>query len=599
MRTGLDARFWLPATLMGLVAAAVGVRLVRLHLNLVKVPETGYTFRRVTQGMRGGIYTADGTAVAMSRVTWEYHVDARTAARDAAENRKGEGNKKRYEHVKTISEKLGIPLPEVMEAYVKTNSAYVYLKTDGEQETYDYFTDPNTRVHELSITEKVVRAHPQGNRLSHVTGFVTRDPTNPVGAAGIEQQYEKLLKGRPGEIRGVRDALGRDVYNRSLQVDAIPGCDVHLTVDYGLQHETERALMDGVTAHGAERAWAVMLDVKRGAVLAMATYPDYSPDEFNKTSPNVRMNRVISESYEPGSVMKTITACAAIDEGMVGPETLISSDRGDKRYYRLPGDAGHRWDAYMTVRYALVHSSNIAFGKIGFDLGPKRLWGYFKKFGLGDKTGIELPGEEYGIVPHWKKWDKVKWSRAPIGQGVAVTAIQMAAAYAAIGNGGVLLKPYIVEKVVQADGSIVIEHKQGEGKRVIKEETARKVLAMMTGVAKRGGTARRAAIKGYSVAGKTGTAQMKDGRGYSNTDYNASFIGIVPATRPEIALLVTYQRPRYCRSLAVSKAEGIPLYNHQGGICAAPTFRRIAEFAMRRLEVEPDIPEDIEEDEEE
>lgn len=254
----------------------------------------------------------------------------------------------------------------------------------------------------------------------------------------------------------------------------------------------------------------------------------------------------------------------------------------------------------MSVREALVHSSNIVFGKLGFDLGPHKLYNYMTEFGLGRKSGIELPGEETGIIPNWQRWDKVKWSRAPIGQGVAVTAIQMAAAYAAIGNDGELLRPYIVEKIVQHDGEVIYQHAKEVVGRPITPSTARKVRDMMTGVAKKGGTAKRAAVPGYTIAGKTGTAQMKEGRGYSSTAYNASFIGIIPAVAPEVVILVTYQKPYYCRSKSVSESVGVPIFNHQGGLCAAPTFSQIAKSVLRYLEIAPDVPDDIpDEDEEE
>ena len=286
--------------------------------------------------------------------------------------------------------------------------------------------------------------------------------------------------------------------------------------------------------------------------------------------------------------MKTITACAVLNERLVGPDTLMDTRRDDPRYYKLPGDGSHVWPPMMSVRDALVHSSNIVFGKLGVNLGPVRLHKYMKAFGLGARTEIDLPGEERGILPEPSKWDKASQSRAPIGQFVAVTAIQLASAYCAIANDGELLRPYVVEKVVEPDGTVRYAHAREVVSRPISVSTARKVRQMMEGVAKKGGTARRAAVRGYSVAGKTGTAQMKEGRGYSQRNYNASFIGIIPAGRPEVVLLVTYQKPAYHKPRA---------YNHQGGMCAAPTFSRIATFAMRYLGVEPDRPEEILENE--
>jgi cell division protein FtsI/penicillin-binding protein 2 len=592
-------RFCVPPFCMCVGAAAIAVRLVFLHLDLVdKKPTTPkYDFTRKVQGHRGTIFSSEGTALAKTTNLWEYRVDPVVAARDPIHPDKPADSAKRMENIKTVAELLGLPLAKVMDAYAVQNSRFVALAVSDDTAAHSELANPKRGFRELSITEKQARLYPQGRRLSHVIGFVSKDPTNSVGGAGVELKYENYLKGTPGMVHGAKDAAGReDRSRRDLDIDAKPGCDVYLTINNIVQYETEKALKEGLAEHRAERAWAIVLSVKTGAVLAMANLPDYEPERFNKYSADLKINRAISEIYEPGSVMKTITACAVINEGRVNPETMINTAKNDPNYYRLPGDAGHKWEERMSVREALVHSSNIVFGKLGYDLGPKKLYEYMTRFGLGRKTGIQLPGEEIGLIPQPGSWDKVKWSRAPIGQGVAVTAIQLASAYAAIGNDGVLLRPYIVEKVVQADGTEVYSHKREVVGTPVSPETARMVRAMMTGVAKKGGTAKRAAVPGYSVAGKTGTAQMKEGRGYSSTNYNATFIGIVPATRPEIVVLVTFQKPCYCRSKSASETLGVPVFNHQGGICAAPTFRKIAEIVLRYLEIEPDIPDEIPEE---
>jgi cell division protein FtsI (penicillin-binding protein 3) len=247
----------------------------------------------------------------------------------------------------------------------------------------------------------------------------------------------------------------------------------------------------------------------------------------------------------------------------------------------------------MSVREALVHSSNIVYGKLGYRLGPRRLRDYFNAFGFGKKTGIDLPDEERGILPKWQDWDKASWSRAPIGQYVAVTPIQMIMAYGAVANGGKLMKPYIVDRVIAPDGEVLFRNEPTVVGRPITAETARKVREMMLGVARPGGTARRAAVKGYSIAGKTGTAQMREGKGYSKMNYNASFIGILPASDPSIVILVTYQKPEHCISYKYHEQTGLPLYNHQGGVCAAPVFKRIATEVSRYLGIEPDKPEEL------
>jgi cell division protein FtsI (penicillin-binding protein 3) len=371
-----------------------------------------------------------------------------------------------------------------------------------------------------------------------------------------------------------------------------------------VQYAVEQALYAGFTNCQAKAGWAIVLDARKGSVLAMATYPTFDPakgtDPVNyKKNPKtgnldfIHYNRCISENHEPGSVMKTITACAVINEKMVGPNSLINTDRNDPDYYRLPGDGSHKWEPFMSVKDALVHSSNIIYGKLGYRLGPCKLRRYFEAFGFGRKTGIDLPNEETGILPPWKKWDKASWSRAPIGQYIAVTPIQMAVAYAAVANGGKLMKPYIVDRVESTDGEVLFRNEPVVVGRPITPETAQAVREMMLGVARPGGTARRAAVKGYSIAGKTGTAQMREGKGYSKVNYNASFVGIVPASDPSIVILVTYQKPEHCITYKYHEQTGLPLYNHQGGVCAAPVFKRIATNVSRYLGIEPDKPEEL------
>lgn len=599
-------RFAIPLVLLALVVVAFGVRLVMLHLDLVtsKLSTPTYDFNRVTHGVRGSILSCGGIAFAKTTTVWDYHLDARQAAHDPLNPRLPLSNAKRMEKIKAVSQILHLPIEKVMDAYAtptnRPGSAYIFLATSSDDAAYAELANPNNNFRELSITERQVRVYPQGRRLSHVVGFVSKDPTNTVGAAGLEQRYERYLKGTRGQIHGAKDAVGReDRRRRDLDIDARDGCNVYLTIDHNVQLETEKALREGIIEHRAAAAWAIVLSVKTGAVLAMASLPDYDPTDFNHFPAEARLNRAISENYEPGSVMKTITACAALNAGLCGPDTHYNTARNDPNYYRLPGDVGHVWEETMSVRDALVHSSNIVFGKIGFDLRPERLYGYMTQFGLGRLSGIEVPGEQFGILPNWQKWDKVKWSRAPIGQGVAVTAIQLAAAYAAIGNDGELLRPYLVDRVVQADGEVIYKHTKEVVGRPITPAVARSVREMMTGVATKAGTARRAAVPGYTVAGKTGTAQMKEGRGYSSNRFNASFVGIVPATRPEVVILVTFQNPFFCRSRATAEAAHVPIFNHQGGTCAAPTFRKIAEVVLRYLEIEPDVPDEMPEIEDE
>ena len=589
-RLNETVRFHLPVGILAALALTLAWRLVVLHCDLVskRAEVPNFVFVRDMQGLRGAIYPSNRNSAPFARSlpVWVYHVDptAVTLKRHSRE-----------EVAHAVAEALQLPYEKVWDAYCRVDSRYVYLTMSSDTDARKVLSDPR-KISGLRADEIQVRRYPQGRRLSHVLGFVSKDPTNSVGAAGIEMRYERYLRGIPGMIEGAVDARRREIYNRRMvSTDPRPGSNVYLTIDQNLQYEVEMALAKGVAKARAEAGWAIMLQVKTGAVLAMASYPDYEPETYNRSGAEAKKNLAICEIYEPGSVMKTITACAALDVGIVTPSTQYSSNRNDSRYYRLPSDS-HGMDPMMTVGEALVHSCNVVYGKIGVDLGPSRLWKYMDAFGLGRKTGIDLPGEEVGILPKPEKWDKVKWSRAPIGQGVAVTGLQLASAYAAIANDGELLRPYIVEKVVSPDEGVLYQHVRDVRGHPIRPETARQVREMMLGVAKKGGTARRAAVLGYSVAGKTGTAQMKEGRGYSAVNFNASFIGMVPASRPEIVILVTLQKPFNCRSWKLSQETGIPLYNHQGGVCAAPIFRRIAWNALKYLEVQPDHPDDLPEE---
>ena len=589
------SRFWIVVVALLGVAACVCYRLVVVHLRLVEldVRDPRYWFTREVRGLRGGIYsdTCGRQPFACSLPIWEYHVDPQGV--NLKLKHKDGHLHSREEEVQTVARAMGMDVGKVRDIYWRVNSRYVLLGTTDSDEVHSVMSD-RSKVTGVAIEERQVRRYPQGTTLSHVLGFVSRDPDNPVGAGGLEMRYERYLKGKSGRIKGMRDARGREIRERRVvDVDPTPGANLYLTIDHNVQHDVEKALYGGFTNCRAKAGWAIVLDARKGAVLAMATCPTFDPDKYNKVGDLLKKNRCISENHEPGSVMKTITACAVLNEKMAGADTLVNTDRNDPDFFRLPGDGSHKWEPFMSVREALVHSSNIVYGKLGYRLGPERLWKYFKAFGFGRRTDIDLPGEEAGILPHWKKWDKASWSRAPIGQFVAVTPIQMAMAYGAVANGGRLMKPYIVDRIEAADGEVLFRNEPVVVGQPITPETARRVREMMLGVARPGGTARRAAVKGYSVAGKTGTAQMKEGKGYSKMNYNSSFIGILPATDPSIVILVTYQQPEHCISYKYHEQTGLPLYNHQGGVCAAPVFRRIATDVSKYLGIEPDRPEEL------
>ena len=577
-RRGENARFWLPVAALLLLAGYSTQKVVRAHVD-PSVDSIDYTFKRQLPGRRGSIFDSTGTPLVKSVPVWDYHLDP-VALTNRVVRRRGEPPRPRAAIVKTISKALGLDFKKLLSMSDDVKRRYQPLAVSSDPEAHRILAD-STLVAGVSIEDRQIRQYLHRRRLSHVLGSVNAEH---VGSAGIELKYNGYLTGIPGEIRGMKDARGRELYDkRIVSVDPVPGADIYLTIDHTLQYEAETALAAGMATFEPGAAWCVVMDAKSAAILAMASLPDFDPLRFGTAPDAAKHNRVTNFTYEPGSVMKVITASAAFDSGFAGPDRMYSTARNDERYYRLPGDGSHVWEPTMSVADAIVHSSNIVIGKLGYDLGPARLWSYMRAFGFGSKTGIELPGEEVGILPHWKRWDKATWSRAPIGQGVAVTAIQLASAYQAIANDGVRMKPHVVKRIVDASGADLYVHSDEVVGRPISATAARTIRNVMLGVATRNGTARRAAIPGYSVAGKTGTAQKVIGRRYAPGLYRATFCGMVPASDPRLVVLVTLDFDANRKF-------------HQGGNSAAPVFRRIATAALRYLMIPPDKPDEIPED---
>ena len=577
---GEGYRFWISVVLLFGFSAYTSQKLIRAHVD-PNVASLNYSIKIELPGRRGSIYDAFGKScpLAKSVPVWEYRLDPLSLTNRVV-RRKGEPPRPPEAICKTIATALKIDYQKVlkmMRGGKRPGWRDQYLATSSDPDAYRTLSDSKL-VAGVKIENRQVRQYLHKRSLAHVLGSVN---AQGVGSAGIEQKYDKFLSGVPGKVLGMRDALGRELYDkRIVSIDPIPGADIYLTIDHNIQYEAETALADGMQEFGAAAGWCLVMDSRTGAVLALASYPDFDPIRFGSASDSAKINRVCNFTYEPGSVMKVITAAAGIDAGLVEPDSLYTTNRDDERYYRLPGDGRHVWEPRMSVRDAIVHSSNIVIGKLGSDLGPKRLWGYMKAFGFGSRTGIELPGEEAGILPHYAKWDRVKWSRAPIGQGVAVTALQLASAYQAIANDGMRMRPYIVQKVVSPNGVELVRNEPEAIGRPITAVTARKMRELMVGVASPNGTARRAAIRGYSVAGKTGTAQKVVNRRYSDSLFYATFCGMIPASEPRIVVLVTLdfeERRRF----------------HQGGNSAAPIFRRLSTAALRYMMIPPDRPEEL------
>ena len=415
------------------------------------------------------------------------------------------------------------------------------------------------------------RYYPQGQLAGQVIGFVGRDSE---GLEGLELQYNDYIRGETGSSIIERDALGRRVLAQGVEgLQMPPGGDVHLTIDTSIQHLAEKELEATITKNRAKAGIAIVVEPFTGEVLALANYPSFDPNNFSKESAQQRRNRAIADSFEPGSIFKTITAAAALEEGVVGKEDLFYCEMGK---YAFGGKIIHDTHPYGWLPFykILQVSSNIGFTKVAEKLKKDLYFRYIQKFGFGQVTGIDMPGEIPGLLRRPESWSAVDLATHAFGQGISVTAMQMVMAYAAVANGGFLMRPYVVSRVLSPHGDVLAQNQPHVVRRVISEKTSHLLASMLTEVTSEGGTGTMANIEGFDVAGKTGTAQKADlaHGGYAAKKRVASFVGFVPANDPRLVVLVLVDEPEV---------------NVYGGIVAAPAFRNIARGALRHLAVAP------------
>ena len=408
------------------------------------------------------------------------------------------------------------------------------------------------------------RTYPQGTVAAHVVGYAGTDNK---GLEGLERSLDRRLTGRPGYEIVTRDAEGRPVDVVGSRAER-PGQNVVLTLDHQLQANAEQRLAEAMRQWDAKGATAIVMDTKSGAILAMASAPTFDANRFSTAPENARRNRAVTDVYEPGSTFKIVTIAAALEDQIVSPLSRFTLAPTIQVADRVIHEAHVRGTETMTVRQILAESSNVGTITIAERLGGGELSSWIDRFGFGKTTGIDYPGESAGMVLPYDKWSGSTIGTVPIGQGIAVTPLQMVSAYAAIGGGGVLPRPYLVQKI----GGRKVKHEPG--RRVVSEGTAERMMSMFRSVVVEG-TGTQAAIPGYTVAGKTGTAQKAENGRYVSK-YVASFVGLVPARKPRLAILVMVDEPHG---------------NIYGGVVAAPIFRDIARFALQYLEIPPDAPE--------
>ncbi len=410
------------------------------------------------------------------------------------------------------------------------------------------------------------RYYPKRRLAAHLLGYVGIDNT---GLGGIESNYDKQIRGRPGKVLIHTDAR-RQAFSR-IERPPTAGANVELSIDLNLQHIAQRELVAGVRAHRASGGTVIIMDPRTGEILALANEPTFNPNAFAKFGEDIRRNRAIQEVYEPGSTFKVVTASAALDERVMQLESPIDVSAG---MIQFGSRRIHDVYRYGTLSFAdvIVKSSNVGAIKVGLQLGPDRLSRYIRRFGFGQTLSPDFQGESRGIVWDAEALEPSALASVAMGYQIGVTPLQMASAVSAIANGGQLLEPRAVRAFVRGDDRVPVPPRVI--RRVIEPKTATTLTQIMEDVVDRG-TGRAARLEGYTVAGKTGTAaKVVEGR-YSKTDYSASFVGFVPSRDPAITVLVVIDAP-----------QGGEYY---GGVVAAPVFKSVAEAALRYLRVGPNL----------
>ena len=427
----------------------------------------------------------------------------------------------------------------------------------------------------LNFVDEAKRYYPNDVLAANVLGFVG---TEDKGLDGVEQALDGLLKGEVEEEYLQTDRSSRpilsSIFSRQKRYKGDYCKTVTLTIDSSIQFMVEQELDRAMAENGPKAITCIVMDPKTGEVLAMAGRPSYNPNKFWDYSPESWKNRAVSFIYEPGSTFKAMVAGAALQENVVSPNQVFV----DPGYVMVSGRRIQNWsgESFGTVTFTDVvkQSLNTGFAQVGLSLGAEKLTDYAKRFGFGEQTGIDLPGEEYGILFNPDDMRDSDIATMSIGQSIAVTPLQLVTAMSAVANDGVLLKPHIVKEIRNADGSLYLENQRTEVRRVIESSTDKTLMGLLEQVVATGG-GHKAAVKGYRIAGKTGTAQKirEDGAGYMDGRYIASFCGFAPVEDPRVTVLVIIDDPT--------------LGSYYGGQIAAPVAGRIFSQLMRYLHIEP------------
>lgn len=557
-------RFRIRLVAVGFAAAFLLIGVRAFHLQVLKQEEWRKRAERQHQKViplapqRGTIYDRNGEELAVSLEVDSIYVEpTKVTERARAATALG--------HILSLS-------PSAIKTKVESNRGFLWLKRQVSPRESEQVRALG--LDGVNFIREHRRFYPNSEIGAQVVGFTGLDPA---GLEGVELKYDSVLLGQGGYLVTERDALGRGIGSSEPVVEGDSrGSDVYLTIDKNLQYLAEKELAAGVKNARAKAGTVVVLEPDTGRILAMASQPDYNPNAISRHRPSHWRNRSLSDTFEPGSTFKVFLLAAALNEGVVRLNQTIDCEQGT---FKVGGKIirDHRAYGRMTVAEMLKVSSNIGFAKIGKSMGRERFHRYISDFGFGAKTEVDLPGEVNGLVRKPSQWFEIDLAAISFGQGIAVTPLQLAVATAAIANGGNLMAPYVVERVVNSFGEIQEQRAPRVVRRVVAADVARQVRELMSITTEVGGTGTLAAVPGFRVAGKTGTAQKADPvtGGYSVDKRVSSFVGFVPADAPRLVILVVMDEP-----------DG-QVY---GGLVAAPVFSRIASQALQYLKVAPTLP---------
>lgn len=552
------------ATAIAAVFAGLGIRLAFLHLQpssdtLARI-HSGRRLEQETRGSRGRILDREGQILALD-------IDAKHICADP---------KFILEHgdiqavCEALSQHLTLDRDKIWKLLDHPDRQYVRIQKFAREQTVAPLRDLHLKG--LIFEDASIREYPKGVLGAHVIGFVNYEG---VGSAGIEQRMNSYLQGSAGLRISQKDGLRREIYSRrTVDIEPQAGADVHLTIDQQIQHFAEKALDDLSAKYHPQGAWAIVQNVRTGEILAMASLPTFNLNSFGSAPAEWMRNRAINYTYEPGSTMKAMIIASALDSGVVRSTDVFDCENGVWYY---GGKALHdaHGEGRLSVADILKKSSNIGAAKIALRMGDEKVYQSLRNFGFGEQTGIELPGEDAGIVWPPDRWSKISITRLAMGHEVLVTSMQILSAISAIANDGIRMRPLIIHKVVDAKGDIILEPRPEELGRPIRPETAKLMRRLLARVTQPGGTGTKAALRGYLVAGKTGTAQKAnlDEGGYYNHKYIASFVGFLPVENPVISIIVVADDPQG---------------SHYGGTVCAPYFHDIADQTVRYLRIPPE-----------